>query len=53
MNIQEFARLGGKARMKAMTKAQRRDLALKGVKARLKKKKAVKAKFERIVPNIT
>jgi hypothetical protein len=45
MDLKEFARLGGKARQKSMSKAQRRDLALKGVRARLKKKNALKAKI--------
>jgi len=39
LTLQEFARLGGKARMKKMTKAERRKLALLGVKARLAKRK--------------
>lgn len=42
LTITEFARLGGKARQKSMTKAQKRDLALKGVRGRLKKKRTVK-----------
>ena len=45
MDIKEFARMGGKARQKAMTKAQRRELALKGVAGRLKKKRLAKVKI--------
>lgn len=44
MNLKEFQKLGGKARQKSMTKAQRRELALKGVIARLAKKKLATGK---------
>jgi hypothetical protein len=45
MDIKEFARLGGKARQKALNKAQRHELAMKGVRGRKKKKNALKAKI--------
>jgi hypothetical protein len=38
ITLQEFARLGGKARSKKLTKAQRSQAASKAAKARWKKK---------------
>lgn len=48
LTLKQFASLGGKARMKGLNKAQRRLLALKGVKGRLKKKQALKAKIKQL-----
>jgi hypothetical protein len=45
LTITEFARMGGKARQKALNKAQRRELALKGVAGRAKKKRLAKVKI--------
>lgn len=44
MTVEEMARMGGKARQKQMTKAQRKALAVKAAKARWAKPKGTKRK---------